>query len=146
MTQNDDDSDVYSVFGGSKGNTLYSLILQTAASEHGDRGGHCAWEVWELQILPASLLLCSGEHYLAHSGLGEHILLVHYQVTCKNILLRRREADWQRHPPTRSVLLLATSLAGLLPLLSRQHSPLSTSFHGSSYESDRLGHRDMTVA
>lgn len=27
LTQNDDDSDLYSVFGGSKGNTLYSLIL-----------------------------------------------------------------------------------------------------------------------
>lgn len=113
---------------------------------HGEGGGHWSWELWELQILPASLLLFSGEHHLVHSDLGMDILLVHYKVTCNDILLLRRELDWQLHPPIRSVLLLAISLAGLLPLLSLEQSPLSTSFHGSSYESDRLGHRDVTVA
>lgn len=66
-------------------------------------------------------------------------------MTCNGILLLRRVADGQLHLSVRFVLLLAVSLASFLPLLSLEHSLLSTSLHGSSYKSDRIGHRMRTV-
>lgn len=72
---------------------------------------------WGLRVLPASLLLFSGQCLLVHSDLGRGHLVGPLQVDL-HILLLRRDVDWQLEPPNKSVLFPSISLTGPLPLLS----------------------------